>query len=340
MKYISCINKYKTCIEPGLQPDNPPQPPFFCKLVLNDGSIVELEGSGELTQAMVSDQYKNSLVSAEIGELCTSIEQGAFMYCTSLASVTIPNSVTSIGYIAFVSCTGLTSVTIPNSVTSIGEAAFNNCTSLLSVTIPSSVTSISGGAFGSCTAIRELFYNAQCEINTSFRGWGNALEKVVIGDLTPSIGKQVFASCSNLSEVHLGNSITSIGQNAFASCTSLTNVIIPDSVITIGSSAFQGANLTSIIIPNNVTSIGASAFQQCYNLTSAVIGESVAEINNYAFSNCDNLESITILATTPPNIGNDIFYYRSSIYVPAESVETYKTASGWSTYASRIQAIP
>jgi len=28
------------------------------------------------------------------------------------------------------------------------------------------------------------------------------------------------------------------------------------------------------------------------------------------------------------------------IYVPSESVEAYKSASGWSNYASRIQPIP
>jgi hypothetical protein len=31
---------------------------------------------------------------------------------------------------------------------------------------------------------------------------------------------------------------------------------------------------------------------------------------------------------------------RCIIYVPSASVDTYKAASGWSTYASRIQAIP
>ena len=30
----------------------------------------------------------------------------------------------------------------------------------------------------------------------------------------------------------------------------------------------------------------------------------------------------------------------SKIYVPAESVEAYKTATNWSNYASKIEAIP
>lgn len=62
--------------------------PFFCKLTLNNGNVVKLEGSGELTRAMVSDKYKDTLVSAEIGELCTSIGNSAFVNCSGLTSIT------------------------------------------------------------------------------------------------------------------------------------------------------------------------------------------------------------------------------------------------------------
>ena len=110
----------------------------FCKLTLNNGSTVELEGSGELSGSMV-DSYRETLVSAEIGELCTSIGSNAFFECTGLTSVTIPDSVTSFGADVFDWCSGLTSVTIGNSVTSIGDSTFWYCTSLTSVTIHDSV---------------------------------------------------------------------------------------------------------------------------------------------------------------------------------------------------------
>ena len=106
--------------------------PYMCKLTLQDGSKVKLYGSGELTSAMISS-YKSTLVSAEIGELCTSIGGYAFLGCSNLTSVTIGDSVTSIST-AFYTCSNLTSVTIGSGVTSIGNSAFYNCSSLTSIT--------------------------------------------------------------------------------------------------------------------------------------------------------------------------------------------------------------
>ena len=70
--------------------------PFFCKLTLNNGEVVEIEGSGELTSDMTS-LYLETVVSAKIGNLCTDIDDMAFFNCNRLTNVTIGNSVTRIG---------------------------------------------------------------------------------------------------------------------------------------------------------------------------------------------------------------------------------------------------
>lgn len=129
--------------------------PFFAKLYLNNGEVVELQGSGELTQAMITP-YKKSVVRAEIGKLCTSIGYYAFNTCKDLTSVTIGNSVTNIDSYAFFYCSGLTNIIIPNSVTSIGSSAFNGCEGLTSVTIGSGVTSIGGYAFNYCIGLTSI----------------------------------------------------------------------------------------------------------------------------------------------------------------------------------------
>lgn len=47
-------------------------PPFFCKLTLDDGSIVEIDGEGDLQKSMVSE-YSATCVGVEVGEKCTTI---------------------------------------------------------------------------------------------------------------------------------------------------------------------------------------------------------------------------------------------------------------------------
>ena len=124
------------------------------------------------------------------------------------------------------------------------------------------------------------------------------------------------------------NSVTSIGRNTgvatyvFRNCTSLANVEIPNSVTRLNKNTFYNcSSLTSIEIPNSVTSVADSFIYGCHSLT-----------------------SVTILATTPPAV--DAFtpftdvQAISAVYVPAESVETYKVAHGWDAFEDVIQAIP
>ena len=112
----------------------------------------------------------------------------------------------------------------------------------------------------------------------------------------------------------------------------LKNVtIIADAVF------FRNRSLKSIVLPNNLTKIGNYAFES-NQLTSVTIPNSVTEIGGWAFTN-NPLTSVTILAVNPPTIiVGDIFGYNSSlkIYVPAQSVNAYKTAEGWRYYADEI----
>ena len=68
------------------------------------------------------------------------------------------------------------------------------------------------------------------------------------------------------------------------------------------------------------------------------------------FAYNSNLSKAYVYATVPPTIkGNyssdtkTVFDGASSnlvVYVPAQSVDAYKSAAGWSNYADKIQAIP
>jgi len=231
----------------------------------------------------------------------------------TITQIVINHGVLSIGKFAFADCSKLTSVTLPNSLTSIGYVAFGGCTVLTSIEIPNSVVSIGYGAFGGCTG----------------------LTSVTIPNSVTSIGEEAFVNCSKLTSVTLPNSVVSIGNGAFGSCTGLTSVTIPNSVVSIGDYAFYGcSSLTSITIPNSVTSIGESAFERCSSATSVVIGNSTTNIGNRAFAYCTCSTYVSCYATTPPPKNGFDFVDRSKItlFVPAESINLYKSANGWKSF--------
>ena len=135
---------------------------------------------------------------------------------------------------------------------------------------------------------------------------------------------------------------TTIGESAFQYCSRLQSIDIPTSVTSIGGYAFSNCTiLTSIDIPNSVTSIGYGAFMDCF-IISCTIGSGVTSIGEKAFYNNSSLESVTIMSTTPPSIGENIFggeMGTPTINVPSGSVDAYKSASGWSDYADYIEPI-
>ena len=188
-----------------------------------------------------------------------------------------------------------------------------------------------------------------------------------IGDCVTTIGDEAFNNCMTLTSVTIPNSVTTIGNNAFNGC-DLYGISLPGTLINLGDGAFkycqylQDVNIPVGYVPNecfshcpnlkdvdfsfNTTTIDFGAFSSCYSLESIDIPSAIESINYEAFKNCENLASVYVHATTPPTLRNDSFDGTpiadgtGTIYVPAASVNAYKAASGWSTYASQIQAIP
>lgn len=121
----------------------------------------------------------------------------------------------------------------------------------------------------------------------------------------------------------------------------ITEAVTPEDVTSISDYAFSFcASLTSIELPN-VTSIGEDAFGECYSLTSVEM-PNVTSIEYGAFAACEFLSQVVINNINPPVLGSYAFddcHADLKIYVPASAVDTYKAASGWSTYASKIEAI-
>ena len=238
---------------------------------------------------------------------------------TYLPNLTTVNFGSEVEFIPNYICYGLkklTAITIPSSAKYIGNYAFGNCTGLTSFTVPETIEKLAtgGNILNGCTGITTLNYNAISCIKVSSTD-------AQTGSNTYTT---IWGTTSNLTTVNIGNQVQVIPGGFLGSGQSkITSITIPSSVTTIAYGAFYQSKLTSIDLPASITSIG-----------------------NYAFYNCSSLTSITIRATTPPTLDSsytNTFPTTSqnyTIYVPASVVNTYKTRSKWSTWASKIQAIP
>ena len=192
---------------------------------------------------------------------------------------------------------------------------------MTSAVVGNCVTSINNKAFQRCTS----------------------LSSVTIPSSVTNIGSYAFSNCSSVINIEIPSGITNINGNTFYNCKSLTSITIPSSVTSIGMSSFAGCtSLSSVTIPSSVTSIGGQAFANCSGLTNCIIGSGVTSIGIWGFQNCTSLSSIIIESTTPPTLELNAFQNTNNcpIYVPAASVDAFKSASGWSDYTSRLQAIP
>lgn len=215
--------------------------------------------------------------------------------------IAVGNEIEAFGSYAAQYCYGLERVTIPSGITDIGNGAFHTCTKLKSISLPNGVT---------------------------------------------NIGEYAFYYCHSLADIDIPNTVTSFGTYAFCDCYSLEGINIPNGVASINDYVFRGCrNMTSVTIPNTVTSIGAGAFYGCYALTSLTIPAGVRTIGDGAFQYCYGISEYHIGATTPPTLAGTQAFSGIAIdcviYVPRSEdqvvLNRYKTATNWSTYASRIQ---
>ncbi|MBR5850676.1 MAG: leucine-rich repeat domain-containing protein [Alistipes sp.] len=143
----------------------------------------------------------------------TTIDGGAFLFCSSLISMTIPESVTKLGDHAFFNCSALTTVVIPESVTEFTGKTFAGCSSLSSVTIPAGVRTIGAYTFERCSSLTEI----------------------TIPDGVTSIGMYAFEACSSLTSIYCKPTTPpTLGLDVFIGTTSRT-IYVPaaddDSII-------------------------------------------------------------------------------------------------------------
>lgn len=326
-----------------------------------------------LSSSEISDSTSNNTpVSVVFGDCCQTIDSNACSNWDYLTSVTISNNVTSLGQRSFYSTyrlehlkigsgitqiqdyafyyTGVSASTKPdldlskNVGLNVGDNGFYNCY-FNNVIFPKNCT-LSSESFLYCSASTLSFGTGTIisEMGKYVSPFSNAIISNIDLNGVTQISDYAFYSSSGFTSIIIPSSVTTFGQYAFNKVPSLNSVTIDyASNATLGGNQFRDSSITSLTIGSHPTSIGNSMFYNCTKLTSLVIPSNISLIIQYAFMGCSGLTSITVESTTPPTLrGFGVFDNTNNcpIYVPPESVDAYKAASGWSSYKSRIKAIP
>jgi hypothetical protein len=278
---------------------------YYCA---KDGVLFD---KGMMTLVCYPNKKSGSCYSVPDG--ITIIGSHAF-YNTELVNVSFPETLQTIESYAFRYARNITELNLPSSLRSIEYGAFECCDGLTSITIPASVESMPYGA-------GEDFYGAICN--------GSHLQNIIV-DAANTRFKTVDGVLFDYSGTVLLN--YPAGREG--------NYIVPQEVDRIAFSAFARSKLSGVNLREGISEIDFYAFCGLVNMRTIVFPSTlIKSTNSYLFSS-QIAESVTFLSTIPLSTGcprihpDDI-----PIYVPNESLETYKTAQGWSAYAERIFGI-
>lgn len=288
--------------------------------------------------------YGDTLLEVTLPESITTIRSSAFMQCWDLQKINFPAGLTEIGHYAFGNCQSLTEVVIPRGVKTIEGYAFIGCSALKSLTIENGVEVIEEHAFEGCSELGEVIIPESVTMIEEYAFSNNVQANLVLPEkfyIHYNAPEQIFVPYT----YDYTGSATYLIRHNFADGKGSACFNAP--LAAIGHNFFSGrTTLTGVTIPESVTMIGERAFYNCTAIQEIVIPEGVEKIIDRAFENCSSLSKVTLLSTVPPTISTPysnyhLFDYTASnlkIYVPAESIEVYRTAAGWSTYSDRITA--
>lgn len=158
-------------------------------------------------------------------------------------------------------------------------------------------------------------------------------------DVARSIVERTITSYSN-------KELKTVGYRGFSHCASLESVDLPE-LTSIDTQGFNSCGkLKRVVFPKLTTITQGDNFTYCYALEYADLGI-VTNIPSWCLANCTALETVILrksdgictLKTTNALNSNKFTNGTAFVYVPAELVDTYKSATNWSTYAEQIRAI-
>lgn len=311
---------------------------------------VEVEDSQLPTSALAGTK----LTKVVLPDTLKQIGPRAFYNCASLSSIELPAALTHISSGAFAGCTSL-----PETLT------------IWAVCPP---TYDPSGTFGSAfngnsddpnTRVKAIKVPYSCaadyKASTGWRAFGTVteMERVVLKVNFASSGslQQAAQSALNdrgLTEERVSDLIITSPKGVQLSRSEDVNGYLQSHFLNTTTLDFSGTefednkcnantfkdriSLKHITLPDSTTTIGGACFSGCKNLREMILPESLGNIGSGAFHDCDKMGSeIIVPVVEPPTYSGDIFpTCITTIVVPPQSVEKYKTATGWSQYRNNI----
>lgn len=146
-------------------------------------------------------------------------------------------------------------------------------------------------------------------------------------DEVTTVGNYAFYNCFSLASVSIP-ACTTIGSYAFYNCYHLAAVSLP-ACTSVGNYAFYNCSALATVSLPVCTTVGSNAFRSCYRLVSLYITSvsSVPALGTYAFG------------STPIGGYSVSAGCYGSVYVPTSLVDSFKTATKWSSISSRIVGV-
>lgn len=189
-----------------------------------------------------------------------------------------------------------------NKIENVGSYAFYECVNLERVELPNVVT-IDNQAFSECTALTSLSIPSVTNIGSN------------------NFSSDSFAGCSNL-ESFDAPELSVLKGGVLSRCNKLVEVNLPK--VTIIFDGGIGSDSLNLLDLPSCTVLRGSSLAVCRSLNALIL-----RVTNQICT-LDNMNALTY---TPIVAGTGY------VYVPRDLVDSYKTATNWSTYATQFRAL-
>lgn len=276
-------------------------------------------------------------------------------------------SVEGVASLAFENQDKLTGITLPATVARLGAYVFEGCDLLTTIVclgdVPPTVQGHSLARNLNVLAVTLTVPDGATEAYAATAPWASLLNQHLLADdglCYELLDKQAreLRLVSNPTVIYQGDlvvpatetiggidyTVVEIGPGAVSNYYTqrdpslLTSLSLPATLRKIGERAFSGSLGMDfdgkLAIPDGVQEIAANAFRSCMGVTSITLGAGLRSVGDHAFDfgYAGDAFSLTVRASTPPSLGEEVFSWHPSkdvtCVVPAASLALYQ-ASPW-----------